>query len=408
MKEQWEPNKRSGGQQFSFPDTLTLSGEADAEEARRRLFYVGMTRAKESLQISYAEQGDDGKALNPAIFVEEILQGTGLDVQPGSATMEAMLDVQAALLLENKPKGIEPHDREAVQSLLEKFTLSVSTLNKFLRCPLSFYYENVLRAPAVATEAAFYGTAMHDALRRGFEKMLRAAPSNRQFPFVGEFVQFFEAEMKRQQGFLSKKDFERRLDLGRQYLADYVRHHQANWPKNCKVEQEFKYVVVEGVPMMGVIDRIDYVDKAGLEAHIVDYKTGSADPAKLKRPEMELAVGSPQSAVHSPQSTDSSQLQGPNPQSAIRNPQSEALTGGNLFSTKSCLKTGGTTPPWPSAPKSATSNPIQKGRSPTSASNLSRAMWPSSKTSSWTPTAKSCGRSSTRAAVSPLARGAIS
>ncbi|GEM_PF-44950 len=327
VKEQWEPNKRSGAQQFSFPDTLTLSGEADAEEARRRLFYVGMTRAKEALHISYAEQGDDGKTLNPAIFVDETLQVGGGEVQPGSASAEALLDVQVALLLETKPKGIEPHDQEAVQSLLEKFTLSVSSLNKFLRCPLSFYYENVLRAPAVATEAAFYGTAMHEALRRGFEKMLRAAPNNRQFPFVGEFVQFFEHEMKRQQGFFSKKDFERRLDLGRQYLADYVRQHQANWPKNSKVEQEFKYVVVEGVPLMGVIDRIDFVDKAGLEAHIVDYKTGNQDAGKLKRPEMELAVRQLVGLV--PTTRDGSQSDSPqsNPQ-ILKSSNPQALFGG--------------------------------------------------------------------------------
>jgi DNA helicase II / ATP-dependent DNA helicase PcrA len=289
VKDNWEPNKRSGGQQFSFPDTLTLSGEEDDVEARRRLFYVGMTRAKEALQMSYAEQGDDGKALNPAIFVSEILLGMDTVAQPSTASTEAVLEAQAALLLETKPKGIEPHDREAVQALLEKFTLSVSSLNKFLRCPLSFYYENVLRAPAVATEAAFYGTAMHDALRRGFEKMLRNVPEKRQFPFAGEFVQFFEAEMKRQQGFFSKKDFERRMALGRQYLHDYVAKHQNNWTKNCKVEQDFKFVSVEGVPIMGVIDRIDYVDKAGLEAHIVDYKTGSQDTSRLKRPDVELA-----------------------------------------------------------------------------------------------------------------------
>ncbi|MBI1226922.1 MAG: AAA family ATPase [Bacteroidetes bacterium] len=290
VKDNWEPGKRSGGHQFSFPDTLTLSGEADAEEARRRLFYVAMTRAKESLQMSYAEQGDDGKSLTRTIYLEEILAGTEAEVQHSGVPAAAILEVQAALMLEAKPKAIEPHDRAAVQALLEKFTLSVTAMNKYLRCPLSFYYENVLRAPAVATEAAFYGTAMHEALRRGFERMLRLSPEKRQFPFAGEFVQFFGAEMKRQQGFFSKKDYERRLSLGRQYLHDYVAKHQDHWPKNGKVEQHFKSVEVEGVPITGTIDRIDYLGKSGLEAHIVDYKTRSFDAAKLRRPDVELAV----------------------------------------------------------------------------------------------------------------------
>lgn len=299
VKDNWEPAKRGGQFQFTFPDTLHLSGEEDAMEARRRLFYVAMTRAKERLHISYATQGDDGKALQHTQFLDEILGKNAVEEHPGSVGGVAILEAQATLLLESKPtEGVGPHDREAVQALLEKFTLSITAMNKYLRCPLSFYYENVLRAPAVATEAAFYGVAMHNALRRGFEQMLRAAPGNRHFPFAGEFVQFFEYEMRRQQGFLSKKDFERRLDLGRQYLADYVRHHQTNWPTNCKVEQEFNFVVVDSVPIMGIIDRIDYLGKSGQEAHIVDYKTGAIDPARLKRPDFELAVR--QFAVGSP------------------------------------------------------------------------------------------------------------
>ncbi len=337
VKDHWEPAKRGGLFQFSFPDTLHLSGEADAMEARRRLFYVAMTRAKERLHISYATQGDDGKTLQRTQFLDEILGKNAVEEQPGSVGSVAILEAQAALLLEGKPtEGVGPHDRQAVQILLEKFTLSVTAMNKYLRCPLSFYYENVLRAPAVATEAAFYGVAMHNALRRGFEQMLRAAPGNRHFPFAGEFVQFFEYEMRRQQGFLSKKDFERRLDLGRQYLADYVRHHQANWPTNCRVEQEFNFVVVEGVPIMGVIDRIDYLGKSGQEAHIMDYKTGAVDPARLRRPDFEVAVRQSASVVSRPDEARIGMAVGSqdgssavdSPQLTTRNSKLETIYGG--------------------------------------------------------------------------------
>jgi DNA helicase-2/ATP-dependent DNA helicase PcrA len=323
VKDNWEPAKRGSHFQFTFPDTLHLSGEADAMEARRRLFYVAMTRAKEQLHLSYATKNDDGKDLLRTQFLDEILGKNSVQELSSGVAPIAILEAQAALLLEGRPTaGVEPHDRMAVQALLEKFTLSVTAMNKFLRCPLSFYYENVLRAPAVATEAAFYGVAMHNALRRGFEQMLRAAPGNRHFPFAGEFVQFFEHEMRRQQGFLSKKDFERRLDLGRQYLAEYVRHHQTGWPTNCKVEQEFNYVEVEGVPIMGIIDRIDYLGKSGQEVHIVDYKTGGVDPERLRRPNFELAVRQEGSSTVRQLAVGSQGQDSSVSQSAIRNPQS--------------------------------------------------------------------------------------
>ena len=45
---------------------------------------------------------------------------------------------------------------------------------------------------------------------------------------------------------------------------------------------EFKNVEVEGVPITGVIDRIDFLDNQTV--HIVDYKTGSHKKDKLNPP----------------------------------------------------------------------------------------------------------------------------
>lgn len=44
------------------------------EEEERRLFYVGMTRAKELLQITYVKQ-KNGKAKEPSRFIDELLEG---------------------------------------------------------------------------------------------------------------------------------------------------------------------------------------------------------------------------------------------------------------------------------------------------------------------------------------------
>lgn len=46
----------------------------DNEEEERRLFYVGMTRAKELLQITYVKQ-KNGKAKEPSRFIDELLEG---------------------------------------------------------------------------------------------------------------------------------------------------------------------------------------------------------------------------------------------------------------------------------------------------------------------------------------------
>ncbi len=285
VKDHWEPNSRGGNFQFSFPDSLTLSGEEDAEEARRRLFYVAMTRSKESLHISYAAKNEKEKELQRAVFLDEILfpkninNGTSIKLTYKNAATEDLLAAQEVLLSDKKPT-VQPHDEVVVQELLENFTLSVSSLNKFLRCPLSFYYENVLRVPVLASEAAYFGTAFHDALCLGFEKMLTSKP--KAFPTERGFVKIFTGEMEKHRAFFSKKEYERRLELGAQYMEEYVRTNFKSWTRNVWVEKEFKNVEVEGVPITGVIDRIDFLDKQSV--HIVDYKTGSHKKEKLKRP----------------------------------------------------------------------------------------------------------------------------
>ncbi|MFQ5446160.1 MAG: ATP-dependent helicase [Saprospiraceae bacterium] len=297
VKDHWEPAKRGGKYQFSFPDTLTLSGSTDEMEARRRLFYVAMTRAKEALHISFAAQNDDGKELLHTAFVDEILSAAKLELRREAMSDAVIAEAQMALLIESKPAA-EPHDSEAVQAILEHFSLSVSSLNKYLRCPLSFYYENVLRVPVMASEAANFGFAIHGALQRGFEQML--LNKEHLFPPPEEFVRLFKVEMERMRGLFSAKEFERRLTLGRQLLQDYYRHHVSQWRREVQVEKSFKRVEVNGVPLTGTIDRIDYsgglpesepgpAEKGMVQSnsdlvHIVDYKTGSHNAARLRRP----------------------------------------------------------------------------------------------------------------------------
>ena len=76
VKDFWEPSSK-GGRKFTFPDTLLLSNETDAQEAARRLFYVAMTRAKKNLQISYYQYNNKQKTQARAAFVDELLQRQG-------------------------------------------------------------------------------------------------------------------------------------------------------------------------------------------------------------------------------------------------------------------------------------------------------------------------------------------
>ena len=102
VKDNWEPKGSGNTFRFPLPDTLTLSGEEDALEARRRLFYVAMTRAKEHLQISFSQTDIAGKQLNRAIYVDEVLEGTDLDAQLINLPEEKLSEAQALQFLETE------------------------------------------------------------------------------------------------------------------------------------------------------------------------------------------------------------------------------------------------------------------------------------------------------------------
>jgi DNA helicase-2/ATP-dependent DNA helicase PcrA len=222
---------------------------------------------------------EKGKPLQRAVFVDEIADKGGV-AQLEKIVPEAQLVEATLLQLQEvaQPK-LEILEKAVIDALLKDFSLSVSAMNRFLKCPLSFYYERILRVPTLMSEAAAYGTAMHNALQRFFDKMLLS--KTRTFPDIPHFLRFFENEMSRQKVHFSSKEYERRLETGRRNLEAMYRQLVADWHKNVKVEFVIKNVEIEGVPVNGTIDKLELHD--GMNARIVDYKTGSQDKSKLSK-----------------------------------------------------------------------------------------------------------------------------
>ena len=288
IKDNWEPASNSSRFRFPLPTTLTLSGEEDALEARRRLFYVSMTRAKKELYLSYAIKDDAKKKTQRAVFVDEILEASEKSVViEKELTTDQLIDIHALLLLETKQPVIPANDKAVVSELLKNFSVSVSSLNRFLQCPLSFYYEYVLRVPTTSSEAASYGTAMHYALKRLFDKML--LDESKVFPSEHDFLLFFDNEMKRQRGNFSKKEYDRRLQMGHINLPKYYQSYINDWQKNVQIEHAIRNVEMNGVPLNGTIDKVEVLGEG--KVHIVDYKTGSTRDAKLKPPTDKKPLG---------------------------------------------------------------------------------------------------------------------
>ena len=273
----WE-KKRSNSRGYKLPDHLFLSNAvSSAEEELRRLFYVSITRAEKNLVVSYAKQREDGKELEASQFVEEIKSLQSLEevvVVPDEATIKAFNLVRLTSPLQ---PVIEKLDDDIIDKALEKFSMNVTALNNYLKCPLEFYYKNLIRIPSPKSETLEFGSAVHSALESFFNKMKN--DPNKAFPSKKILVEDFVMHMYRHRESFTREEFDRRLEYGKEVLDKYYEKKINGFNKIVSVERNIRNVIVDGIPLKGKIDKMEF---DGHQVNVVDYKTGNPDNAKEK------------------------------------------------------------------------------------------------------------------------------
>jgi DNA helicase-2/ATP-dependent DNA helicase PcrA len=276
----WE-KKRKPSTGYKLPDNLfanTSDKDAkDDDEELRRLFYVAMTRAALHLYMSYSKYINDGKELEPSMFIEEIQAVHRLPVIPISFLPETIAEFQLLQLEGRQAPEIEKMEEEYVSQLLSKFVMNVTALNNYLKCPLEFYFKNLIRIPSPKNEATEFGSAVHTALEQLFRTM--QTNPDQSFPSSEQFVSWFDGHMKRHRESFTNEQFIRRMEYGHQVLPEYYNRSVNQWNKIVAIERNIRNVQVRGVPLKGKLDKLEFDGKL---VNIVDYKTGDPDKAKAK------------------------------------------------------------------------------------------------------------------------------
>lgn len=277
----WEKKRKPGGG-YKFPDTLFSSNHASSEdEELRRMFYVALTRAEKHLNISYANYRNDGKELEPSMFIAEIQEGINLPVKNIIIPPEQKIEFELLNYTQQAPE-IEHAEEDFITTILDKFVMNVTALNAYLNCPLNFYYRNLIRIPTGKSEATEFGSAIHYALEKLFRKMQES--KTEKFPSKDEMMADFNWYMHRHRENFTKEAFDRRIEYGDEVLRNYYDKYINQWNKVVAVERNIKGIVVNGVPIKGKLDKLEF---NGKEVNVVDYKSGNIDNAtsKLKRPD---------------------------------------------------------------------------------------------------------------------------
>ncbi|MBL0335797.1 MAG: ATP-dependent helicase [Chitinophagaceae bacterium] len=284
----WE-KKRNPNQGFKLPDTIfSTQPAANNEEELRRLFYVAITRAEQYLYVSYSRFKNDGKEMEPSRFIAELMDEQDISIEKIVMDADTLATFAALGFGEEKAPEIARIEEEVIGRVLEKFVMNVTALNNYLKCPLEFYFKNLIRIPSPKNEATEFGSAVHHALEKLFRKMQDSGKDK--FPLKNEFINDFEWYMKRHRDSFTQEQYDRRLEYGQTVLDAYYDQSINNFNKIVTIERNIRGVVIEGVPLKGKLDKLEFDGKF---VNVVDYKTGDPEKGipKTKGPSEKVPLG---------------------------------------------------------------------------------------------------------------------
>ena len=269
----WKNRTTSWGH-YSYPEGMNNTSISTMED-ERRLFYVAMTRAKSDLRISYSKTDDKGKATGKVSFVDEIEAKASVSFEQPLISEDVITNYMADTL--SLPvREVSLLDQGLIENALAGYALSVTGLNKYLRCPLTFYYEDILRVPSARTKYMGFGSAVHQALEFYYLDKKKATETN-----SSSILSHFDRAMNQYRQHFTKQEFNDMHAYGTQILPGYIEKVAAMEDKvvDFELEAKIQNVQYQGIPLKGLLDKVklykDFVE-------VTDYKTGSFNNTKTR------------------------------------------------------------------------------------------------------------------------------
>lgn len=267
--------KKWEGKRVSNSISLPIAKDEIDESARRkseqlRLLFVGITRAKHTLVLSFSNT-IDGKPQEFTSYLSQVIRNsTIVDEFTHELTRDDYtFEIMKSLTLNGF--DYKTAFKDELDARIKDFILSASALNSYLACPREFLYKHILQIPVYSEkwDSANYGNAVHKTLEIAMQKAKETA-----YPTKEEFCEILVKNLSTQKFSDAEKrrQFEER---GVKKLSEFYPNFIAVSPETVfATEHYLNYVPVEEYFIKGYIDRIE--KNADGTYSLYDYKTGSA------------------------------------------------------------------------------------------------------------------------------------
>lgn len=257
-------------EQIPIPDEIIKEvlpvGDYHMQE-ERRLFYVGLTRAKNKLFLTAADYYGEGKRekkLSPFIFEalgDEALAAEHTQKPPG---------VQLSFLDYKPNENIEQRTKNKEQFHVDY--LSYSQIETFQTCPLHYKLRYIYKIPTPPSAALSFGSSMHSAMQTFYQKLKNGEKASE------KLITACLDESWINEGYKGKDHERQTMDAGYNYLKGFlIGDGYIDGKHPIALEQNFLLPLnhIEGerpLKVGGKIDRVDELADGVIE--IIDYKTG--------------------------------------------------------------------------------------------------------------------------------------
>lgn len=259
---------RERSEQIPLPDEIIKEilpvGDYHLEE-ERRLFYVGMTRAKDNLFFSASNYYGEGKReMKVSPFVYESL---------GDENVEKIRNIEKGETVqlsfeEWAPKADETDLPIKITNSLPVEFLSFSQIETFRYCPMHYKAKYILRIPTPSSPAQSFGVSIHAALRDYHQLIMRGEK-----PPKETLIKLFKKNWITE-GYGNKEYRDKYYEQGLTFLDNYFKS-EIKTGKSAYLEFPFIFRLEKNgktLKIAGKMDRVDILDNGKIE--IIDYKTG--------------------------------------------------------------------------------------------------------------------------------------
>jgi len=251
---------RERAEPIALPEELikeTLpQGDFHLQE-ERRLFYVGSTRARNSLFYTWSRDAGGKRLKKVSPFVLEALDKPVSQAVPQKKSPLEKIEQFALAPRQVEKKGQAP-------ALLR---LTQASIDDYETCAYKYRYAHVLRIPILRHHAVIYGFALHSAVAFFYQNKMKGRTPN-----LDEVYSVLENSWVAE-GFLSAEHEEKRLLQAKEVTRAFWEREKTSTDLPTYVEKPFRFSLRgEGVDVL-VTGRYDRVDERDGRARIIDFKS---------------------------------------------------------------------------------------------------------------------------------------